>query len=280
MDSVIWEGRPQLQHPVALIAFEGWGDAGSSSSMAVDHILGVLETERFAVIDSDEFFDFQVRRPVIELDDDGARGLLWPDTEFHAVSLPGANRDLVLVIGHEPHARWKAFARAVVEVLQAVGVRNVVSMGAFMGQVPHTLPVPLVGVTTDPALLTEHHLFASGYEGPTGIVGVLNQALVGAGFETVSLWAAVPHYLTNQDYPPGGLALLDKAMEILGISLDTGELTAAAAEFRRQVDDALEDSDLRSYVEELEDQTMGDDVGIDDPGAQLVQEIERFLKDS
>lgn len=280
MDSVIWEGRPHLRNPVALIAFEGWGDAGASSSMAVDHVFDVLEAERFAMIDSDEFFDFQVRRPLIELDDEGARGLLWPDTEFHAVSLPGANRDLVLVTGHEPHSRWKAFARAVVEVLRAVGVRTVVSMGAFMGQVPHTLPVPLVGVATDPAVLSEHHLFASGYEGPTGIVGVLNQSLIGAGFETVSIWAAVPHYLTNQEYPPGGLALLDKAMEILGISLDTGELTASAAEFRRQVDDALEDSDLRSYVEELEDQTIADEPGTEDPAAQLVEEIERFLKDS
>ncbi len=250
--------------------------------MAVEHVLELLEAERFALVDSDEFFDFQVRRPLIAFDDDdGDRGLVWPDTEFHAVTLPWAERDLVIVTGQEPHARWKAFATAVVEVLRSVGVHQVVTMGAFMGQVPHTLPVPLMGVSADPGVLERHHLFASGYEGPTGIVGVLNQAFAGGGFETISVWAAVPHYLTDQEYPPGGLALLDKAMEILGLSFDTGELTAAAAEFRRQVDDALEGSDLRSYVEELEEQSIADEEDApEDPAAQLVEEIERYLRDS
>lgn len=278
MDRVTWEKRPLLRDPVALVAFEGWGDAGESSSMAVRHLIDEFDADRVATIDSDDFFDFQVRRPEIEFDHEGTREVHWPDSEVWAIRLDDTARDLVVVTGHEPHARWKAFTRDLVTVLDSLGVHTVMTLGAFVGQVPHTLPVPLVGSSSHQALLERHSLFASGYEGPTGIVGVLNQSFTVAGFETVSVWAAVPHYLSNQEYPPGGLALLDKAVEILDLDLDTSDLTVASAEFRQQVDDALEDSEILDYVQELESQSLTGEDGID-PAERLVEEIERFLED-
>lgn len=278
MDRLIWEQRPSLRNPIALMAFEGWGDAGESSSMAVRHLIDEFDAERLAVIDSDDFFDFQVRRPEIELDHEGTREVLWPDCEVWAVRPFGSDRDLVIITGHEPHTRWKAFCRDVVTVLDTLGVGIAVTMGAFIGQVPHTLPVPLVGSSSRPDLLERHSLFTSGYEGPTGIVGVLNSVLNAAGFETLSVWAAVPHYLSNQEYPPGGLALLDKVLEIMELQVDTSELTIASAEFRQQVDDALADSEIIDYVQELESHSLtGDDTV--DPAELLVEEIERFLED-
>jgi proteasome assembly chaperone (PAC2) family protein len=278
MDRLIWEQRPTLRNPIALIAFEGWGDAGESSSMAVRHLIDEFEADRLALIDSDDFFDFQVRRPEIELDHEGTRDVRWPDCEVWAVRPFGSERDLVIITGHEPHTRWKMFCRDVVTVLDTLGVGIAVTMGAFIGQVPHTLPVPLVGSSSRPDLLERHSLFTSGYEGPTGIVGVLNAVLNDAGFETLSVWAAVPHYLSNQEYPPGGLALLDKVLEILELRVDTSELTIASAEFRQQVDDALADSEIIDYVQELESHSLTGDDSVD-PAELLVEEIERFLED-
>jgi proteasome assembly chaperone (PAC2) family protein len=278
MDQVIWEERPALRRPVAVIAFEGWGDAGSASSIAVDHLIETLAGFRFARIDPDEYYDFQVRRPTVEIDDGGTRQIEWPDLVFHALSPPGADRDVVVLTGDEPSARWKAFTRVVADVLHQVGVTEVITLGAFIGQVPHTLPVPLIGVASDPDLLEEHQLQPSEYEGPTGMIGVLNQALAAEGLTVVSVWAAVPHYLSNQDYPPGALALLDKALELIGIGLDTSELMVDAAEFRDQVDQAVQDSDLRDYIEGLEAESLTGDETVD-PAERLMEEIERFLND-
>jgi proteasome assembly chaperone (PAC2) family protein len=278
MDRVIWEQHPVLRDPAAIIAFEGWGDAGESSSAAARHLIETADSERIATIDADEFFDFQVRRPVILLDDDGSRELVWPETEIWQVNTSWATRDLVIVTGPEPHARWKMFSTDLIGVMRTLGVRRAVTMGAFVGQVPHTLPVPLVGSGVDGDVLQRHALFASDYEGPTGIIGVLNAALAGADIETLSLWAAVPHYLSQQEYPPGALALVEKALEIVGVDVDTTDLTLAVNDFRHQVEEAMDDSEIREYVEELESQTLADDER--DPAGRLVEEIEDFLRDS
>lgn len=279
MDSVIWEQHPVLRDPAAVVAFEGWGDAGESSSAAVRHLIDSFDSERVATIDADEFFDFQVRRPVVLLDDDDVREIAWPETEIWMVSPPWANRDLIVVTGPEPHARWKRYSNDLIEVLRSLGVRKAVTLGAFVGQVPHTLPVPLMGSGTDRDTLARHSLFASDYEGPTGIVGVLTSALSGAGIETVSVWAAVPHYLSQQEYPPAALALIDKTAELLGVEVDTTDMTLAVNEFREQVEAAMDDAEIREYVEELETQTLVGDEG-EDPAERLVTEIEDFLRDS
>ncbi len=278
MSRVVWEERPILHRPAAVVAFEGWGDAGECSSSAVRALLDAGDSTYLGSIDPDEFFDFQVRRPIVQIDEFGMRDIDWPDIEIWGVSLPGAERDLLVITGFEPHTRWKVFTAAVLEVLEATGVEEVVMLGAFIGQVPHTLPVPLVGSASDPELVSAHQLFASSYEGPTGIIGVLTQAIGAAGRRVVSVWAAVPHYVSQQEYPPGSLALLEKALEIVGVGVDTGELSTQVAEFRHQLDEALEDSEIREYIEDLEAQSLAGESGID-PVDPLVEEIEDFLRD-
>jgi proteasome assembly chaperone (PAC2) family protein len=278
MEYVIWEERPVLRDPVALVAFSGWGDAGASPTFAVDHLIDVLAGYRFARIDADEFFDFQVRRPQVELDEDDRRQIEWPDVSVHALTVPGADRDLVIVTGDEPSVRWKRFSRELADLFDAVGVHDVVTLGAFSGQVPHTLPVPLVGVSSNRDHLEMHQLFESDYEGPTGIVGVLNVALADRDLSVISVWAAVPHYLSNQEYPPGALALLDKALEIAEVELDTSDLQVDAVDFRDKVNEAVEDSDLQEYIDDLEAESLTGEEGVD-PAERLVEEIERFLNE-
>lgn len=197
-----------------------------------------------------------------------------PENQIHVIR--GTERDLVVLVGEEPNYKWKAFTGSVVEALQTLGVVQAVTLGAFIGQVAHTLPVPLVGSATQPDTLSLHGLSPSSYQGPTGIVGVLNQALGNAGIDVVSVWAAVPHYLSQQDYPPAVEALAVKASEVLGITVDIGDLTSKARQFRDTVDQAIEDNaELQQYVSQLENDASSGEEQVD----QLVSEIEDFLKD-
>ncbi|MCI0426104.1 MAG: PAC2 family protein [Actinobacteria bacterium] len=275
MAGLQWIERPLLVDPVGLLAFAGWGDAGESASQAAITFLEELDSELVAVIDPDDHFDFQVRRPIVELDSTGIRHISWPQNEIHAVR--GAERDLVVVIGEEPHYRWKAFTSEVVDAMRYLGVSHAVTIGAFIGQVAHTLPVPLVGSSTRPDTLALHGLLTSGYEGPTGIVGVLNQALSNAAIDVISVWAAVPHYLSNQEYPPATEALAIKAAELLGISIETDDLARASRQFLSTVDEAIAtNADLVRYVQRLEEETGTDQT---EQTMRLVEEIEEFLRD-
>jgi len=275
MSSIQWLDRPVMREPVALIAFEGWGDAGDSASLAAELFLNSFDSDLVASFDPDEHFDFQVRRPMVFVNESGTRSIDWPENQIHAVRAEG--RDLVIVLGEEPNYKWKSFTNEVVDALRTLGVRKAITLGAFIGQVPHTLPVPLVGSATQPDSLALHGLLPSGYQGPTGILGVLNHSLGNAGIEVISVWAAVPHYLSNQDYPPAVEALTIKASELLGLTVDIGDLASRSRQFRDTVDEALEaNSELQQYVEQLETDAADED---EEHAERLVEEIEDFLKD-
>jgi hypothetical protein len=208
------------------------------------------------------------------LEEGGTRRLDSPENEIHVIRRP--DHDLVVVIGEEPNYKWKAFTKALVDALVSLGVTRAVMLGAFIGQVAHTLPVPLIGTATRPDTLALHGLLPSGYQGPTGILGVLGQALGNAGIDVVSVWAAVPHYLSNQDYPPAVEALTAKASELLEAAIDIGDLSSKSRQFRDTVDEAIEANlELQQYVEQLENEAVEEGVHLE----RLVEEIEDFLKD-
>jgi proteasome assembly chaperone (PAC2) family protein len=282
VDAIHRFSKPILRRPRAIVAFEGWNDACEAATGVAEFLLGQAGvTEPFAVIDPEEFFDFQVRRPTVSIDEGGTRSLSWPTTKFFAVPSVSGERDLLVVLGEEPSFRWKTFARHVTRVLMESDVEEVVLLGAFIGQVPHTRPVPVIGVATDPAMLIRYNLLGSSYEGPTGIIGVLQEACREGGMPAVSLWAATPHYLAANANPKAMLALLVRATDLLSLHLDAEPLERLAAEFETRVDDAMAESDdLAELVHELEDED--DDAPPDlDLGAteDLVAEIETFLKD-
>jgi proteasome assembly chaperone (PAC2) family protein len=283
MDPIRRFARPVLRRPRAVVAFEGWNDACDAASGAVTYLLSLADArDPFAVIDPEEFFDFQERRPTVSIEEGGTRKLTWPATKFFAAQQSDEARDLVLVLGEEPHLRWKTFTRTVARVLAEMDVEEVVLLGAFIGQVPHTRPVPVIGVSSDPRLMAAHNLQPSTYEGPTGIVGVLQEACKEVGLPTVSLWAATPHYLAANPNPKAMLALLRRCGRVLDMGIDTAELETVADEFTRRVEQAIESSsDFASYVEDLEhqDEDRDTDPQLDAAATNdLVNEIEDFLR--
>lgn len=280
MDAIRRFARPSLRRARALVAFEGWNDACDAASGAVRYLIEQADDiEPFAVIEPEEFFDFQQNRPTVEIEDGGTRRLTWPSTRFYAFPRPEEDRDLVLVLGDEPNFRWKTFSRHITQVLHDADVDTVVLLGAFIGEVAHTVPVPIVGFATDPALLGA--LPKSQYEGPTGIIGVITEACREAGLAAVSLWAGTPHYLAANPNPKAMLALLGAAGGVLRASFDDAELVHLASEFDTQVQVALEQSgDLAEYITNLEqsDEPI-EDLSAEPDTAALVNEIEAFLKE-
>jgi predicted ATP-grasp superfamily ATP-dependent carboligase len=283
MQPLIWDRRPGgLRAPAMVCAFQGWNDAGDAASSAVSFFAAALDAQRFARIESEEFYDFQANRPCVRFDDSNKREIVWPTVEVFEASAPRAPRDLVLVQGVEPSMRWKAFSRQLIDLAEALGVQVVVSLGALLGDVPHTRPVALTGHASDPALVERLGMSTSTYEGPTGIVGVLHSACIDAGMPSASLWAGVPHYVAAATNPKAALALVRRVEGLVGVSVDVTELESAAADYERQVGLAVQsDPDIQAFVERLEQAAESEEETspTDLPsGDAIAREFQRFLR--
>ncbi len=283
MKPLKWEYRPDgLRAPALVCAFKGWNDAADAASTAITFVGGALGARRFATIDPEEFYDFQTVRPRIELVDGHARQIAWPAVELYEVRIPRAPRDLVLLCGSEPSLRWRSFSQVIVELAEALGTQLVVTLGALLADVPHTRPVSVTGLASDPALVARLGLTPSSYEGPTGIVGVLHAACSEGGLPSASLWAAVPHYIAATPNPKASLALVRKLEGLVGVAVDATDLETAAADYERQVNAAVQtDPDVQAFVERLE-QAAGSEPG-DQPGSlpsgeTIARDLQRFLR--
>ena len=282
MQPLIWDRRPDgLRAPAMVCAFKGWNDAGDAASSAVSFLASSLHARRFARIDSEDFYDFQSNRPCIRLDEHERREISWPTVEIFEASAPRAPRDLVLVQGTEPSMRWRSFTTHLVDLAEALGVQVVVTLGALLGDVPHTRPVAMSGHASDAALLERLGIGASRYEGPTGIVGVLHTACAQAGMPSASLWAAVPHYVAAASNPKAALALLRRIEMLVGVSVDVSELESSAADYERQVGLAVRsDPDIQAFVERLELAADSEESAPEDvPSGEIIaSEFQRFLR--
>jgi predicted ATP-grasp superfamily ATP-dependent carboligase len=262
-------------------AFQGWNDAGDSASTAVAFMATALGGRRFARIDSEQFYDYQANRPAVSYTETGDREIEWPTVEVFEVRAPRATRDLVLVQGVEPSMRWRSFSAHLVDLAEALGVQVVVSLGALLGDVPHTLPVSMVGYASDPSLIARLGMKTSTYEGPTGIVGVLHGAFVEAGLPSASIWAGVPHYVAAAASPKAALALVRRVEGLVGVAVDVTELEAASADYERQVGIAVQsDPDVAAFVERLEQAAAEEEENAEDlpSGDVIAREFQRFLR--
>src|SRR5271167_809142 len=284
MQPFIWDRRPDgLRAPAMVCAFRGWNDAGDAASSAVSFLASALGASRFARIDSEEFYDFQANRPCVRFGEGNKREIVWPTVEVFEATAPRAPRDLVLVQGVEPSMRWRTFSSSLVDLAEALGVQLVVTLGALLGDVPHTRPVAMTGHASDPALMERLGISPSSYEGPTGIVGVLHAACARAGLPSASLWAAVPHYVAAAPNPKAALALVRRLEGLVGVSVDASDLESAAADYERQVGLAVQsDPDIQAFVERLERaaENERDEMSDDDlpSGDLLAREFQRFLR--
>jgi proteasome assembly chaperone (PAC2) family protein len=284
-EHVRWLAEPELDSPVIIAGFTGWNDAGDAASTALTTMIESWGAKALAEIDPENFTDFATVRPQIRLDEERNRSIIWPTVGMWSVSLPGT--DVILILGPEPALRWRLFVEQIAGVAERFGATMAMSLGALLADVPHSRPVPLVGTAADPELMERFELEPSQYEGPTGIVGVLHDALHRAGLPTASLWAAVPGYASQMPSPKAAMALIERACSIIGTPAPVSRLAPAAAAYDAQVNDLIgDDEDMVEYLarlEQLSDEIVATDDDLTsarpiDPD-ELMNEVEQFLRD-
>jgi len=281
MPDLIVSSRPELSRPVLVAAFRGWNDGGQGATLGGGYLARQWGAESFAEIEAENFYDFQAVRPQVSLEDGLTRKLEWPTNTFLYARIPGLDRDAVILLGVEPNLRWKTYSRLVVELAQDLGVELVVTLGSLLADVPHTRPAPVSAAASDPALVEDLGVEPSRYEGPTGIVGVLLDGCRQADLPSVSLWAAVPHYVSLAPSPRAALALCRRFGELVGTEIDLAELEQASEEYSEQVTEAVaSDAETAAYVEELERRVDLMEAAEQLPsGESLAAELTRFLRE-
>jgi proteasome assembly chaperone (PAC2) family protein len=263
---------------VMLAAFEGWNDAGEAASDALRFLRRQFDAQKVGAIEADDYYDFQFTRPTVRRAGSGRRRIKWPTTKVSTARVPGQPVDLVFVQGTEPSYRWRAFTEELIEYVEDLEVDYLVVVGALLADVPHSRPIPVTATSESDELRERLGLEASQYEGPTGIVGVFADSADHHGTPTVSLWAAVPHYVAQAPSPKAQLALLHRIEELLQIPLDTNELAEDAEAWERGVNElATEDPEVAAYIHQLEEAKDTADLP-EATGESIAREFERYLK--
>jgi proteasome assembly chaperone (PAC2) family protein len=267
-----------------VIAFGGWSDAGEAATGVIGHLLSSIEElapgniQLIAEIDSENYYDFQVNRPLILIDESMVRKLTWPGVQIFSIRNPFGDRDFVLVRGVEPSMRWRSFASELLDFADDLEVSLVISLGSMLADTPHTRPIPVSGTGAHPDIASKLGVEVSRYEGPTGILAVIQDGCVRRGIDAVALWAALPHYANGTPSPKATLALVNALEDFLAISIPQGQLPKAAREWEVAVDQMTsEDSDIAEYIKSLEESKDSQEIP-DDDGEELAKEVERFLR--
>lgn len=274
-----------------LIAFSGWNDAAEAATGTASHILGAWTDAEYALneqvgvapeliadIDPEDFYDFQVNRPIVDIDESKIRSLTWPGTQIFGLATPNFDFDFIIVRGVEPSMKWRTFTHDLLDLADDLEVQTIITLGSMLADAPHSRPITVTGSGAHPEIAKRLGVEVSRYEGPTGILGVIADACLQRGLDAISLWAAIPHYASNSPSPKATLALINALEDFLEISLPQGDLPADSLEWESEVDElAREDSDVAEYVKALEeskDSALLSDVS----GEDLARELERFLR--
>ena len=289
MDALKVHSRPDgLRRPILIMAFAGWNDAAESATTAVRYLGTSLHAEKFAEIDPEEFYHFGLTRPHVRFKpgSETEREITWPATEFSLARASDLARDVIVGVATEPHLRWKAYCGQVLDLARSCEVGLILSLGALLAEVPHTRPVRLSGSASDPELGARLGVRPTRYEGPTGIVGVLNTIAREQGFATANLWANVPHYISGIENPKATLALVRRVAVLLGATIETNDLEEAGKQFDTNLKEIVaQNNKIANYVKKLESRDTDESEpaqpgGPSDlpPASQLVAEIEQFLR--
>jgi proteasome assembly chaperone (PAC2) family protein len=280
---------PALRSPIMVFAFGGWSDAGEAATGVITHLLTVLgssdqglgdgaQSILIGEVDSEEFYDFQVNRPLIFIDGSMVRSLTWPGVQIFGVRNPDGDRDFVLVRGVEPSMRWRTFASEILDLAEDLEVELVVTLGSMLADTPHTRAIPVSGTGAHPDIATRLGVEVSRYEGPTGILAVIQDGCVRRGIDAIALWAAVPHYAGASPSPKATLALVNGLEDFLEISIPQGDLPALSIAWEGAVNEMVsDDSDIQEYIKTLEESKDANEIS-EDSGEELAREVERFLR--
>ncbi|WP_017975867.1 PAC2 family protein [Actinopolyspora halophila] len=268
-----------LEDSIVICAFEGWNDGGDAASTAIEHLQLVWDATSWAEIDPDPYYDFQVSRPTVKLVDGVTREVTWPTTRMSVCRPPGLGKDVVLIHGMEPNMRWRSFCSELLAHVERAGANTVISLGALLADAPHTRPIPVTGTAYDTESANRFGLEHSRYEGPTGIVGIFQDACVRDGIPAISFWAAVPHYVSQPPSPKATLALLHRVEEVLDLEVPLNNLPEQAEEWENTVSEMTEeDEDVRNYVRALEERGDAENSLTETSGEDIAAEFERYLR--
>jgi proteasome assembly chaperone (PAC2) family protein len=276
---------PLLRNPVMIVAFSGWNDAAEAASGAVEHLLSgwrdksdEVVPELIADVDSEDFYDFQVNRPQVSIDDSEIRSITWPTTQVFGLAIPSMQRDLVIVTGVEPSMRWKNFTADLLDLADDLEVSLVMTLGSLLADAPHSRPITVTGTGAHPSIASRLGVSVSKYEGPTGILGIIQDGCMRRGIDAISLWAAVPHYAASSPSPKATLALINTIEEFLDISIPMSDLPERSDAWEKEVDElAAEDSEVAEYVKALEESKDAAELP-DVSGDSIAKEFERYLR--
>lgn len=276
---------PLLRNPVMIVAFSGWNDAAAAASGAVEHLLSGWQEkmdevvpELIADFESEDFYDFQVNRPQVSIDESEIRSITWPTTQVFGVSVPSMNRDLVIVTGVEPSMKWKSFTSELLDLADDLEVSLVVTLGSLLADTPHSRPITVTGTGAHTMIASKLGVSVSRYEGPTGILGVIQDGCMRRGIDAISLWAAVPHYAASAPSPKATLAIINTLEEFLSISIPLGDLPDRADSWEKEVNElAAEDAEIAEYVRALEESKDAAELP-DVSGDSIAKEFERYLR--
>ena len=278
VSDLAWQSQPPLRRPLLLMAFKGLFDAAEAATDSLAWIRDRTESTEIAQIDPEEYFNFQEARPIVRKNDEGERTLTWPVTKVHACQTDDI-RDLVIMTGMEPHLRWRTYADQIVEVARRSGAEMVITVGAMVSMVPHSRPLGVTGSAADVELAERLSLDKPSYQGPTGVVGVINQRLHEVGIPVISLRVAVPHYVPSAPNPKATRALLRRIQQTTRVQTHYEELDAAVSEWVQRMDVAVaSDTESADYVSRLENQVDSTEELLPS-GDDLAAELEAFLRD-
>ena len=268
-----------------IIAFTGWNDAAEGASGAVDHLLSAwgekndeVVPQLIADVEAEEFYDFQVNRPQVTIDDSLIRSITWPGAQVFGLAVPSMKRDLVVVTGVEPSMRWKRFTSDLLDLADDLEVSLVITLGSLLADSPHTRPITVTGTGAHPSIADRLGVSVSKYEGPTGILGIIQDGCMRRGIDAISLWAAVPHYASNSPSPKASLALINSLEDFLESSIPLGSLHKSSEEWEKSVDElAAQDSEVADYVKALEESKDAAELP-EVSGDAIAKEFERYLR--
>lgn len=271
-------GIPELRSPIMILAFSGWNDAGEAASAAVEHLASIWPVQAIGEFDTEEFYDYQNNRPIVSVDESFNRSLTWPTTSVRGVSLPNYDRDLILVSGVEPSLKWRSFVAQLLDLGEDLDISMVVCLGSLLADVPHTRPIPVTATAARPEFGERLGLEMSRYEGPTGILGAVQDACNQREIDALSIWAAIPHYVSSPPCPKATLSLLNHLEDLLELPIDLGELPEDAKAWEIGVDQlSQEDSEIADYVKSLEESKDEADLP-EATGEAIAREFERYLR--
>ncbi|CAN2197737.1 Proteasome assembly chaperone 2 [Candidatus Nanopelagicaceae bacterium] len=276
---------PSLRNPVMIVAFSGWNDAAEGASGAIEHLLSIwrdkddsVVPQLIADVESEDFYDYQVNRPQVSIDDSSIRSITRPSTQIFGLEIPAMERDLVIVTGVEPSMRWKSFVTDLLDIADDLEVSLVITLGSLIADTPHSRPITVTGTGAHPNIAERLGVAVSKYEGPTGILGIIQDGCMRRGIDAISLWAAVPHYASASPSPKASLALINALEDFLDVSIPLGSLLEEADEWEKSVNElAAEDSDVAEYVKALEESKDAAELP-DVSGDSIAKEFERYLR--